>query len=137
MSLSFLRPATVHCSIVMSDGKRYYATVPENFLNMLRAVKDHYGGSWTLNQAIIMVHVSLDELAGHPCTAADIARTEGMTQQAVSHGLHALREAGIVTESVDPEDHRRRLLVTTDKYQRVRTRLAEDVVGFHDGPTAS
>jgi len=44
----------------------------------LRLMRKHFGGTWTLNQMVIMQHILVDHIHSRRCTVSQIAKDEGM-----------------------------------------------------------
>ncbi len=71
-------------------------------------------GEFTLSQTKVLAHL---ERAG-PATVTALAEAEGMRPQSMSSIVAALKAAGMVAGSPDPQDGRQTVLSLTDKCRR-------------------
>ena len=96
----------------------------------LRLMRKYLGGTWTLNQIVIMQHILVDHIHGRRCIVSQIAKDEAMRQQTVSGAIAELRLNEWVTEEVDQADGRVRLLSPSEKFMKLRAELWKDYIGF-------
>ncbi len=111
----------------------------ESWGDVLRRIRKYTGHSWTLNQCIIMHRIFQDHLRGLECTVGELAKEEDMPQQTVTNAVTFLREKGMVTEEVHPEDGRVKLLHPTPLALERRDRVWSEAIGFtpYTGDNAS
>lgn len=107
-----------------------HGSVAQGFGDLLRGIRKHAGGRWTVNQCVVMHNVFLAHLTGEECTVRSIHRQEGMAQQTISNAVAALRAAGMVAEEVHPEDGRLRLIVPSKQALDLRNRWWAEAVGI-------
>lgn len=111
-------------------NRHEHGSVARGFGDLLRAVRRHAGGRWTLNQCVVMQSVFVSHLSDEECTVRSIHQQEGIAQQTISNAVAALRKAGMVTERVHPEDGRLRLISPSQQALELRNRWWSEAVGI-------
>lgn len=111
-------------------NRHEHGSVAQGFGDLLRGIRRHAGGRWTLNQCVVMQNIFVSHLSGEECTVGSIHQQEGLAQQTISNAVAALREAGMVTEKVHPEDGRLRLISPSDRALDLRNRWWAEAVGI-------
>ena len=76
-------------------------------------VSEIHSGSHTLNELRIEHAIGRAVSQNLPISNAAVAESLGMSRSTVSRAILGLIERGVVTESIDPEDRRRRILNLT------------------------
>lgn len=97
---------------------------------MLRRVRRHIGGKWTVNQCIVLHRIYMSHLNDAECTVRSLAEGEDMPQQTVSNAVAALRAEGLIDEKVHPEDGRIKLLSPTKLAMERRNHWWSEAVGI-------
>lgn len=117
--------------IVMEDNQRHhFGLIAEAWGDVLRRVRKCSGENWTLNQCIIMHAIYSNHLNDKECTVGGLVDSEDIPQQTVSNAITTLRAAGMITEKVDPDDGRVRLLIPSTSALEMRNRVWSEAIGL-------
>ena len=101
-------------------------------------------GSIPMGQMLVgLTTIIMNEL-GRPPTVTDLCEATGLPKSSISRYISAQMEQGVVMETIDPEDRRRRKLVQTEagrterKWQIKQIRkIMEEVKAWDDKLTAA
>lgn len=128
---------------LITDRVRGWTPSPEAqqviFWRMLQLFLARYG-SVPLGQLLVgITNTVLNELGRAP-TVTELCEATGLPKSSISRYISAQMEQGVITESIDPRDRRRRMLEQTEDGKTERRwqvkqmrRILEDVRAWDEG----